>query len=302
MTDGPRIHLLDDHLISQIAAGEVVERPASVLKELVENSLDAGATDVRVTLETGGKRRLMIEDDGHGMGTDDALLAFDRHATSKIARFEDLEQVATLGFRGEALASIAAVAKVEMRTAAAPGDGHRVRIEGGRVRVAEPAAHPRGTRIEVASLFYNVPARRAFLKTPQTELRRCLEVMQGYALAHPAVRFTVVHDGRTLLETAAAADDPDGRRLRIGQIFGRDLADALVPLDDGAPRADERVEGFVGTPETARGRRIFLYVNRRLVRDRQLLAGFYRAVRETWKRDDTPALFLFLTVPPERVD
>ncbi len=167
----PSIRLLPDHLVSQIAAGEVVERPASVVKELVENSLDAGASEVSVELESGGKRRIVVSDDGSGMDRDDAVLAFDQHATSKIADFEDLERVGTLGFRGEALASVAAVARVELTTAETPGEGHRVRIEGGRVKSAEPAARPRGTTLEVASLFYNVPARRKFLKRTQTELR-----------------------------------------------------------------------------------------------------------------------------------
>ncbi|MGE5233216.1 MAG: DNA mismatch repair endonuclease MutL, partial [Acidobacteriota bacterium] len=200
----PRIHILPDSLISQIAAGEVVERPASVVKELVENALDAGARSVQVDLEVGGKRRIAVADDGSGMGRDDALLAFDRHATSKIASFGDLEHVGTLGFRGEALASIAAVARVDLTTAEAAGEGTRVRIEGGLVRVAEPAARPRGTTIEVASLFFNVPARRKFLKSPETELRRALEVVQGYALARPDAAFSARHEGRTALEVEAS--------------------------------------------------------------------------------------------------
>ena len=298
----PRIHLLEDRLISQIAAGEVVERPASVVKELVENSLDAGAREVKVELESGGKRRIVVTDDGRGMDGDDALLAFDRHATSKIAKFDDLERVATLGFRGEALASIAAVARVELSTAETPGDGHRVKIEGGRVQRVEPASHPKGSRIEIASLFFNVPARRKFLKTPQTELRRCLEVVQGYALAHPTVRFTVLHEGRPVLETVPVDDDGAGLRERIAQVFGRELADRLVeiPLDfitDG-----EAISGFVGTPETKRGRRSFLFVNRRLIRDRVVLARFYRAVRDEWKSEEYPSIFLFLDLEPEEVD
>ena len=194
----PRIQLLPDQLVSQIAAGEVVERPASVVKELVENALDAGATEITVELVAGGKRRIVVHDDGSGMDRDDVLLAFDRHATSKIGSFEDLERVGSLGFRGEALASIAGVARVELTSAETPGEGHRVRIEGGRVKTAEPVARPKGTTVEVASLFFNVPARRKFLKRPQTELRRAVEVVQGYALARPDVRFTVVHEDRTL--------------------------------------------------------------------------------------------------------
>jgi len=346
-----RIHLLADPLVSQIAAGEVVERPASVVKELIENALDAGAGPGEVLLEAGGKGRVAVADDGCGMGADDALLAFDRHATSKIASFEDLERVGTLGFRGEALAAIASVARVELVTAERPGEGHRVLIEGGRVRVAEPLARPRGTTLDVRSLFFNVPARRKFLKAPETELRRALEVAQGYALARPDVRWRVLHEGRALLDLLPAAG-PEGPRQRIAQLFGDELASRLVPIgeigrvgeigaagevgengetraigtsgvigavpgaagaaEDGAagqerlgilaPGGRERIGGLVGSPETARGRRQFVFVNRRLLRDRAVLATFYRAVREEWKSDDVPALFLFLDLPPEELD
>jgi DNA mismatch repair protein MutL len=297
-----RIHLLPDTLVSQIAAGEVVERPASVVKELVENALDAGAGLIEIQLEGGGKARIAIGDDGCGMGRDDALLAFDRHATSKIASFDDLERVATLGFRGEALATVAAVARIEMTTAEQPGEGHRILIEGGRVRVAEPFARPRGTTIDVRSLFFNVPARRKFLKAPQTELRRCVEVVQGYALARPDVRFEVSHEGRELLDALPAPGTAAGSRERIGQIFGLELARELAEIPAGQGREEEVIHGFVGTPATARGRRHFIYVNRRLIRDRAVLATFYRAVRDEWKGEDFPALFLFLDIPPEEVD
>jgi DNA mismatch repair protein MutL len=295
-----RIHLLPDFLANQIAAGEVVERPASVVKELVENSLDAGAREIEIQLEHGGKSRIQVSDDGSGMGRDDALLAFDRHATSKISSFDDLERVATLGFRGEALASIASVARVELTTAEQPGDGHRVSIEGGRVRVVEPLSRPRGTTIDIRSLFFNVPARRKFLKSPQTELRRCLEVVQGYSLARPDIRFLVLHDGRILLDVLPAGTA--GPRERIGQIFGTEHAGHLaeIPVEEG--REGERIAGFVGDPETARGRRQFVFVNHRLVRDRSILAAFYRAVREEWRNEDFPAFFLFLEIPPEEVD
>ncbi len=296
----PRIHLLPDPLVSQIAAGEVVERPASVVKELLENALDAGAREVDVELEAGGKARIAVRDDGSGMGRDDALLAFDRHATSKIASFDDLERVGTLGFRGEALASIAAVAKVELTTAEAPGDGHRVQVEGGKIRLAEPCARPRGTAIDVRALFWNVPARRKFLKEPATELRRCLEVVQGYALARPEIRFRLHHEGRQLLDALPTrAADP---RERIGQIFGHDFAARLAALPARGGRDGESLTGFVGSPETTRTRRTFVYVNRRLLRDRAVLATFYRAVREEWRSEDYPALFLFLDIPPEDVD
>lgn len=296
-----RIRLLPDPLVSQIAAGEVVERPASVVKELVENALDAGAGELEIQLESGGRQRIAVADDGCGMGRDDALLAFDRHATSKIASFEDLEQVATLGFRGEALASIASVARVDMTTADQPGDGHHVFIEGGRVRVAEPFSRPRGTTIDVRSLFFNVPARRKFLKAPQTELRRSLEVVQAYALARPDVRFRVFHEGRELLDALAASSQAEGSVERIAQIFGTELSRQLaaIPMEE---RGEERIHGFLGTPDTARGRRQFIFVNGRLIRDRAVLAVFYRAVREEWRSEDFPALFLFLDIPPEEVD
>ncbi|HEX2642490.1 MAG TPA: DNA mismatch repair endonuclease MutL, partial [Thermoanaerobaculia bacterium] len=297
----PRIHLLSDHLVSQIAAGEVVERPASVVKELVENALDAGAAELEIQLESGGKGRVAVADDGLGMGRDDALLAFDRHATSKIASFDDLERVATLGFRGEALCSIAAVARVELTTAEQPGEGHRVQIEGGRVRTVEPVPRPRGTTVDVRSLFFNVPARRKFLKSPQTELRRCLEVVEGYALAREDVRFRIVHEGRELLDALPVASG--GPRERIGQIFGTDFARQLAEIPEpDQPVEGEAIRGFVGMPETARGRRSFVYVNRRLLRDRAVLSAFYRAVREEWRNEDFPALFLFLDLPPEDVD
>jgi DNA mismatch repair protein MutL len=296
-----RIRLLPDPLVSQIAAGEVVERPASVVKELVENALDAGAGELEIQLESGGRQRIAVADDGCGMGRDDALLAFDRHATSKIASFEDLEQVATLGFRGEALASIASVARVDMTTADQPGDGHHVFIEGGRVRVAEPFSRPRGTTIDVRSLFFNVPARRKFLKAPQTELRRSLEVVQAYALARPDVRFRVFHEGRELLDALAASSQAEGSVERIAQIFGTELSRQLAAIPP-EERGEERIHGFLGTPDTARGRRQFIFVNGRLIRDRAVLAVFYRAVREEWRSEDFPALFLFLDIPPEEVD
>jgi len=295
------IQILDDRLISQIAAGEVVERPASVVKELVENAIDAGARSIRVDLEAGGKRSIRVMDDGVGMDRNDALLAFDRHATSKIESFDDLQGVATLGFRGEALAAISAVARVELTTAKEPGDGHRIRIDGGHIRSVEPAAHPKGTLVEVRSLFFNVPARRKFLKTVPTELRRATEVVQGYALARPEIGFTLSHEGRTLLEASPAGDDLDAARRRVAELFGAPAGQELVEFSrHGA--GGERIWGLVGNRKRGRGRRIFTFVNRRLLRDRTVMAAFYRTVRETWRSDEFPALFLFLDIPPEEVD
>ena len=302
----PRIQILPDRLVSQIAAGEVVERPASVVKELVENALDAGATRIEIDLEGGGRQRIRIADDGSGMDRDDALLAFDRHATSKIASMEDLAQVATLGFRGEALATIAAVAKVELTSATAPGEGTRVLLEGGRILAVEPIARTRGTTIDVASLFFNVPARRKFLKSRETELRRCVEVVEGYVLARPDVSFRVRSEGRVLVDVSQQAPGDDALRRRIGEVFGESLEKLLVKVDasQASAASPARVaHGFIGSPATARGaRRSFIFVNRRLVRDRAVLATFYRAVRDEWRSDEFPALFLFIELLPEEVD
>lgn len=301
-----KIHRLGDRLISQIAAGEVVERPASVVKELVENALDAGASRIEVELAAGGKSRIRVRDDGSGMSADDSLLAFDRHATSKIESFEDLTRVATLGFRGEALSSIGAVSRVELLSAEAAGSGQRVRVEGGLVTLAEPAAFPRGTQIDVRSLFFNVPARRKFLKRPQTELRRCLEVIQGYALASPDVSLRAVHEGRELVNAFAAGSGPEGRKERIAQIFGVDLASRLVEIPGVSGASGDStgisIGGFLGDRTTSRGRRLFVFTNGRLIRDRSIMAVFYRAVREQWQSEEFPSLFLFLELPPEDVD
>jgi DNA mismatch repair protein MutL len=293
-----RVRPLSDHLISQIAAGEVVERPASVLKEAMENALDAGACRIEVELAAGGRQRVRVVDDGWGMSGEDLELAFTRHATSKISEFDDLERVATLGFRGEALASIAAVARVTATSAERPGDGTRIVIEGGKVIEVAPASRPRGTELDVTTLFYNVPARREFLKGPSTELRRCLEVAQGYALSRPEVAFTLAHEGRELLRADATTADAAGRLERIAQLFGVGLAGDLVPIESGWGA----VSGYVGKPTTTRGRRLFVFVNGRLLRDRALLAIFYRAVRDEWQSEQFPALFLHLELPPEEID
>ena len=297
----PRIRVLTDHLISQIAAGEVVERPASVVKELVENSLDAGARSIAIDLVGGGAELIRVRDDGAGMDREDALLAFDRHATSKIRAFEDLQEVASLGFRGEALASIAAVSRVELRSAEREGEGHRVVVAASRIEREEPVAHGRGTSLEVRSLFFNVPARREFLKTTATELRRAVEVVQGYALARPEVRFRLTHEERELLELPSTGAGVEGARARIAAVFGTSLADHLLEIV-GSETSEERIWGFVGDATTTRGRRRFVFINGRLVRDRGILAVFYRAVRNEWKRDDVPALFLFVDMPASEVD
>ncbi len=297
---------LPDTLISKIAAGEVVERPSSVVKELVENALDAGATRIEIELVNGGIDLIVVSDDGCGIAADEAMLAVERHATSKIGSFEDLLEVATLGFRGEALSSIAAVSKCELVTARTAGDGHRLLVEGGKVTIDEPVSRPRGTTLTVESLFYNVPARKQFLKRAPTELRHATAVVQGYALARPDVTFVLGHrlvgpaPRREVLQTQSTGIDRAGRLERIGQLFGTDLVHHLTPLPEA--RRKQGIDGFVGDPETARGRRQFVFVNGRLVRDRAVLGIYYKAVRDLMKGAAAPALFLFLDVPPESVD
>ena len=297
---------LPDALISKIAAGEVVERPSSVVKELVENALDAGATRIDIGLENGGRDLISVADNGSGIAAGDAALALERHATSKIASFDDLLEVATLGFRGEALSSIAAVSRCELLTARAAGDGHRLLVEGGRLAVDEPVSRPRGTTVTVESLFCNVPARKQFLKRPATELRHAMTVVQGYALARPDVTFVLRHAPeagaarRELLRTQATGTDAAGRLDRIAQLFGADLVAHLVPLPEA--RAAQGIAGFVGDRETTKGRRLFLFVNGRLLRDRAILGIYYKAVRDLMKGERPPALFLFLDIPPESVD
>lgn len=302
-----RIRSLSDHLISQIAAGEVVERPASVVKELVENSLDAGAQEIHLSLRGGGRDSLRVRDDGVGMDAEDAVLAFRRHATSKLTRLEDLQSIGTLGFRGEALAAIAAVSEVDLKTAVEGGDGFYVRVEGGERVAAEPIAHPRGTSVEVASLFYNVPARRKFLKQAATEQRRCLEVISAYALYHRTVGFTAANQNGTLIDAPASigdnasADDYAGLRTRVEQLFGGKLAELLVPFGDD-PGDDDAVWGMVGDRHTVRGRKSFVFVNGRLLRDRGIMSLFYRAARDEWGGGEFPSLFLFIELPADRVD
>jgi len=221
-----RIQVLSDALIDRIAAGEVVERPASVVKELVENSLDAGATSVTVRLEGGGRQRIRVEDDGCGMDRDDALLALERHATSKLSQAADLESIATLGFRGEALSSIAAVSRFTLRTARAAGTGTEIEVHGGRIQAVREIGMPQGTTVQVDRLFHNVPARRKFLRTVSTELSHALRWLTRYALGCPDRRFQLQHGERRLLDVPANS----GPLERIAAIYGRDLADRLLPF------------------------------------------------------------------------
>ena len=304
-----KIRVLPDHISNLIAAGEVVERPASVAKELVENAIDAGATRVVIDIEAGGRRLLKLTDDGEGMTRDDAVLAFERHATSKISKAEDLSAIGTLGFRGEALASIASVARVELitRTEEAAA-GTRVVIEGGRMRDVKDAAHPRGTTIGVRDLFFNTPARRKFLRSEATESYHLTNLVTHYALAHPEISFTLQNNGRETLRVAPAQDV----RERAYQIFGAQFLDSLLEVNNESSAGDAgvsfapiaRVRGFVSAPRERRTSRDaqFLFVNGRFVRDRLIGRALSEGYRSILPHGVYPAALLFIEVPLEEVD
>ncbi|HEY2963367.1 MAG TPA: DNA mismatch repair endonuclease MutL [Pyrinomonadaceae bacterium] len=295
-----KIRVLADHVANQIAAGEVVERPASVAKELVENSIDAGATRITIEIEAGGRRLLKVSDDGEGMVRDDAILAFERHATSKIRVSDDLIAIGTLGFRGEALASIASVAKVELLTSTegAPA-GTRVAIDGGRIRDVKDAAHPRGTTISVRDLFFNVPARRKFLRSEATETFHLTNLVTHYALAHPEIAFVFVNNGREVVRAVAAKD----LRERAYQIFGEEFLENLLAVDGGDAQL-ARVTGYVSAPRDRRTSRDsqYLFVNRRFVRDRMIGRALSEGYRSILPHGVYPAALLFIETPLEEVD
>jgi DNA mismatch repair protein MutL len=295
-----KIRVLSDHLANQIAAGEVVERPASVAKELVENSIDAGARRVEVDVEAGGRRLLRVSDDGGGMTRDDAVLAFERHATSKISTAEDLTRIRTLGFRGEALASIASVARVELVTQVeGEAEGTRVRIEGGRMRDVAPAARPRGTTIAVRDLFFNVPARRKFLRSEATESFHLTNLVTHYALAHPEIEFALTNNGREVLRASPASS----LRERAYQVFGAEFLENLLEVSGGHAEA-ARVSGYVSAPRERRSTRDaqYLFVNGRFVRDRLVTRALSEGFRTVLPQGAFPAALLFLEVPLGDVD
>jgi DNA mismatch repair protein MutL len=318
-----RIHVLSEHVANKIAAGEVVERPASVLKELLENALDAGATRVRVQVEAGGKKLIQVTDNGCGMVRDDALLAFERHATSKIKDAEDLLNIHTLGFRGEALPSIASVARVLLETRATEEDGGTVlEIAGGKILRVEEAGLPQGTSLAVRDLFFNTPARKKFLKAESTELSHLASLVTHYALAHPNKHFELHSATEAMLIAAPVSSHSD----RIYQIFGRETLDQLVPLaatmklervgipepppwrrgeDYQAPvPGDIRLHGFISKPELQKLNRnsIYVFVNGRLIRDRMVQHAIIEGYRNILPPTVFPVVLLFIELPNEEVD
>jgi len=292
------IRRLPDQLVNQIAAGEVVERPASALKELVENALDAGATRIAVTLLAGGTAHIGVTDNGHGMDAAELRLSLERHATSKLPD-GDLSAIATLGFRGEALPSIASVARLTLASRTARGQGWAVTIDHGRVLADGPAGLPPGTRVTVDGLFEAVPARRKFLKSERSELAACIDVVRRLAMARPDVAFDVTHDTRRLL-SADIGDATLPRRL--GALLGSDFADNAVPLD--FDREGISLGGLAGLPTYNRGvaDHQFLFVNRRPVRDRLLVGAVRGAYQDLLARDRHPVVALFLDCPADFID
>lgn len=296
------IHILPSALVDQIAAGEVVERPASIVKELVENSLDAGASRIDIDVEGGGMQLIRILDDGHGIRADELPLAVQRHATSKIASLDDLAAIRSLGFRGEALPSIGGVARVRIASRCIGADqAAEIRVEGAEVSTVRPSAQPRGTLIEVRDLFYNVPARRKFLRSQATELGHIARLVERFALAHFSVAFRLRHAGRVLLDVPQANDE-SAQRARIAQILGAQFMAEALPLDRVS--GSVRLWGWLGQPQAARASsdHQYAYVNGRAVRDRLLASAVRVGYRDVLYHDRQPAYLLFLELDPHGVD
>jgi DNA mismatch repair protein MutL len=296
------IRVLPEGLVNRIAAGEVVERPASALKELVENAIDAGASRIDIVLREGGKSFIAVADDGSGMARDELALAVTRHATSKIGPDDDLTDIRTLGFRGEALPSIGAVARLTI-VSRKEGDSFAIDVEGGRIKGPRPAALARGTRVEVRDLFFATPARLKFLKADRTELVHALDAVTRLAMAHPEIAFTVTADGEEKLSVqASGADLFAARRKRLAEVLGRDFATDAIDIE--AEREGLRLSGLIGLPTAARrtADRQYLFVNGRPVRDRLLVGAVRGAYQDVLARDRHAAAALFLDADPALVD
>ncbi|WP_340115841.1 DNA mismatch repair endonuclease MutL [Pelagibius sp. 7325] len=297
------IRRLPETLVNQIAAGEVVERPAAAVKELVENALDAGARHIDVMLRDGGRALIAVTDDGCGMTPEELTLAVERHATSKLPD-DDLVHIASLGFRGEALPSIGAVARLAVTSRPAGADeAWSLAVEGGKLGRPQPAAHPKGTRVEVRDLFFATPARLKFLKAARTEVSHAQDTVNRLAMAHPHVGFTLSDGERKLVSLAPAEDELfEGRLRRLSSLMGRDFADNALPID--AMREGIRLTGYVGLPTLNRGnaQHQYLFVNGRPVRDKLLYGAIRGAYQDFLARDRHPLVALFVELPPEEVD
>ena len=295
----PKIRVLSEDLANQIAAGEVVERPASVVKELVENSIDAGATLIRLDIEGGGKKKIRIMDNGMGMAPEECCLAFSRHATSKISRFEDLETIHSLGFRGEALASIASVAKVRCSSARNESEGGKlIVVEGGEILEEKDIACPQGTTVEVAQLFYVTPARSKFLKGDSTEFSHITQVITQQALAYPNIQFLLTHNGREVINTLPT----DQLHYRIAELFGADLAKFLLEVE--AKSGEYQLHGYVSSPVYTRSNRSaqYCFINGRFVRDKVILHATQQGYSHLLPKGQHPVMFLYLTMDPHLLD
>jgi DNA mismatch repair protein MutL len=295
----PKVRILPDRVANQIAAGEVIERPAAVVKELVENALDAGATRIEVEFRHGGRSLMRVEDNGHGMSRDDALLALERHATSKIAEATDLERLGTYGFRGEALPSIASVSRFLLQTREAASDvGTEILVNGGKLLHVRDCGCPVGTRIEVSHLFNSVPARRKFLKTDQTEAAHIVHGVRLYALACPRSSFTLIEDGRVVFRSPECTTLAE----RVAEIFGRQIAQDLVPLE--AVETSLRLSGLVGRPGVGRATRheMIVFVNARPVDSRTLNYALIESYHESLPKGRYPLAFVFFECDPAAVD
>ncbi len=293
------IKILPDHVINKIAAGEVVERPASVVKELIENSIDAGATRIVIDIEESGKRLIRIADNGSGMSSEDARTAFLRHATSKITDDTDLESIHTMGFRGEALSSIASVSHVRLQSAMKNADsGVLIEIEGGIVKTESEAAAPQGTTLEISHLFFNTPARRKFLKSPATEFSHILSAVSRQAMAHSSIHFKLTHNKKTVLELAPSASI----RERALQLYGEEIAEDLIEFSGGDDSV--QVHGLIGRPGTSRADKTYqdFFVNRRAVKNPSLTHALYSACGDLLMRDRHPVAFIFIEIDPALVD
>jgi DNA mismatch repair protein MutL len=296
-----KIRVLPEILANKIAAGEIVERPASVVKELVENSIDAGCRAVQVQIMSGGKRLIVVRDDGEGMSQDDAILAFEHHATSKLKNDDDLNAIGTLGFRGEALPSIASVSRLTLKTRPTDSNtisGSEIEIQGGVMRSVKPVPWDKGTEITIRDLFYNIPARRKFLRSNDTELGHIARLVTHYALVHPEIRFTLESEGRILTDAIAVSNTKE----RIYQIFGDGFLDNMAELS--GQNASVKVHGFTSRPHEQRTNPYsqFLYVNGRMIRDKVIMSAIRRAYRNCIPASAYPIVILFLELPLDQVD